>query len=311
MSSPLLEAVPNFSEGRNRDTLDALRETIRGHEGAFLLDDSCDRDHNRAVFTVAGSPAAVVEALLQAAAVAVERIDLIRHQGAHPRIGALDVAPFIPLRNVGWGECVEAARTFAQRMWDELRVPSYFYGVAASRPDRERLEMLRRGGFEVLREAALHSEHQRPDIGGPGLHPTAGATAVGVRPLLIAFNVNLRTENPATARRIARLMRESSGGYPCVKALGLRLPAQGITQVSMNLTDFRRTGLAVVVDRIRQEAAADGVECAGSELIGLIPRAALEGATPQELMLADFSDDRILENRLLATGAVEQPVSLD
>ncbi len=303
MSEPWIEAVPNFSEGRDEATLSALREAIEATDGAFLLDSSADRDHHRSVCTLAGGPEAVIKALLSAAAVAVESVNLVRHQGAHPRIGALDVAPFVPLGATGWDDCLAVAETFAQRLWDELGVPSYFYGRAARNPERERLENVRRGGFEELREAALHDPGRRPDVGGPLLHPTAGATAVGVRPFLIAFNVNLKTPDPATARRIARLIRESSGGYPAVKALGLALPAHGLTQVSMNLTDFRRTGLRTVVERIQREARADGVECAGGELIGLIPRDALEGAAPEELLLTGFSADRILENRLATVGA--------
>jgi glutamate formiminotransferase len=303
VSEPWVEAVPNFSEGRDEATLNALREAIEGVEGAFLLDSSADRDHHRSVYSLAGGPEAVVNALLAAAAVAVERINLIRHQGAHPRIGALDVAPFVPLGETCWDICLSAARTFAQRLWDELQVPSYFYGNAARTPARVRLECVRRGGFEQLREDVLHNPGRRPDVGGPLLHTTAGATAVGVRPFLIAFNVNLKTKDPASARRIARLVRASSGGYPAVKALGLELPDQGLTQVSMNLTDFRQTGLRTVVERIRREAAADGVECVESELIGLVPRAAMEGAAPEDLLLNGFSPDRILENRLTAVGA--------
>ena len=173
------------------------------------------------------------------------------------------------------------------------------------------MEEVRRGGFEGLREAAITDPSRRPDVGGPGLHVSAGATAVGVREFLIAFNVNLRTADPASARRIARLIRESSGGYPAVKALGLELPEQGLTQVSMNLTDFRRTGLSTVVDRIRREAAADGVECAGSELIGLAPQAAFEGTTFEELLLPRHTSERILEHRLRAAGALDGPGSLD
>jgi glutamate formiminotransferase len=303
LSEPWIEAVPNFSEGRDESTLSALREAIEGTDSAFLLDSSADCDHHRSVYTLAGGPEGVVNALLSAAAVAVERVNLVRHEGAHPRIGALDVAPFVPLGATGWDDCLAAAETFSQRLWAELGVPSYFYGRAARKPERERLENVRRGGFEELREAALHDPGRRPDVGGPLLHPTAGATAVGVRPFLIAFNVNLKTQDPATARRIARLIRESSGGYPAVKALGLELPDHGLTQVSMNLTDFRRTGLLTVLERIQREARADGVECEGGELIGLIPREALDGATPEELLLTGFSADRILENRLAAVGA--------
>lgn len=311
MSRSLIEAVPNFSEGRDESTLAALREALTSAKDVWLLDDSADRDHHRSVYTLAGDPEGVVEALLAAARVAVERIDLIRHVGAHPRIGALDVAPFVPLLDCSWDQCIETARQFAQRLWEALSVPSYYYGRAAMRPERERLEQVRRGGFEVLRESVLHDAERRPDVGGPQLHTTAGAVAVGVRPVLIAFNVNLRTQDPAPARRIARLIRESSGGYPAVKALGLELPAQGLTQVSMNLTDYRRTGIRTVVERISSEAEIDGVEVVESELIGLVPHAALEGATPEQLLLHDFTPDRILEQRLLAVGAVDEAVSLD
>lgn len=311
MNGPLIEAVPNFSEGRDADTLSALAEALAGHPGAFLLDHSADADHHRSVFTVAGDPKAVAGALLAAAAVAVERIDLTRHRGAHPRIGALDVAPFVPLVGAGWDDCRRAAGELAERLWADFGVPSYLYGLLARRPDRQRLERVRRAGFEGLREAAPADPLRRPDVGGPALHQTAGASAVGVRPFLIAFNVNLRTADPAPARRIAALIRESSGGYPCVKALGLELPAQGLTQVSMNLTDYRRTGLRTVVNRIRKEAAAQGTECAGSELIGLAPRAAFEGAAPAELLLAESASDAILEDRLRAAGAVDGLVSLD
>ncbi|MBI1356144.1 MAG: glutamate formimidoyltransferase [Acidobacteria bacterium] len=298
-----METVPNFSEGRDAAVLERLRAALSEVPGVFLLDHSADADHNRSVFTLAGAPEPLVEALLSAAAVAVESIDLRRHRGAHPRIGALDVAPFIPLRGGAWADCLAAAEAFADELWARLGVPSYFYGRAARREERRRLEAVRQGGFEGLLEAAPRDPARRPDVGGPRLHPSAGATAVGVRDFLIAFNVNLRTAEPAPARRIARLIRESSGGYPAVKALGLELPGQGLTQVSMNLTDFRRTGLAVVVERIRREAALDGVECAGSELIGLAPRAAFEGASFEELLLPPSTAERILERRLEAAGA--------
>ena len=295
-----IQCVPNFSEGRDPATLRALCEAVEQTAGACLLDSSADADHNRAVLTLAGEPAAAGEAVLAVARVAVERIDLRRHEGAHPRIGALDVAPFVPLEKRGWEAAIAAAHRLGERLWEELRVPAYFYGRAALRPERERLEHVRRGGFEGLRAAALENPARRPDVGGPALHPSAGAAAVGARTFLIAFNVNLRTRDIAVARAIARTIRESSGGYRAVKALGLALSRAGLTQVSMNLTDYAITSPSTVYRRIREEAAAAGVEVAGSELIGLIPAAALEPLGPEGLGLRDFSANRILENRLRA-----------
>jgi glutamate formiminotransferase len=215
----------------------------------------------------------------------------------------LDVAPFIPLDTLGWESAIETARRFGRSLWDELAVPVYFYGRAAATPERERLENLRRGGFEGLAEAALRDPARRPDIGGPGLHPSAGATAVGVRKLLVAFNVNLATRDAAVAKRIAKLIRESSGGYKAVKALGLELPEAGLTQVSMNLTDYEVTSPSTVFERILAEAARAGVEVTGSELIGLIPAAALVPLGAAGLRIAELSPDRILENRIRAARA--------
>jgi glutamate formiminotransferase/glutamate formiminotransferase/formiminotetrahydrofolate cyclodeaminase len=296
--SALIECVPNFAEGRRLETVDRLAAAVSAVPGAQLLDRSSDPDHNRSVLTFAGEPDAVEQALLAAAAVAVEEIDLRTHRGAHPRIGALDVAPFVPLGDASWPLCIDLARRCAERLWSELGVPVYFYGRAARRPDREQLENIRRGGFEALRLEALEDPARRPDIGGPGLHLSAGACAVGVRGFLIAFNVNLETRDPAAARRIARCIRESAGGLPAVKALGLELPTQGLTQVSVNLTDFEQTPLQTVFDRISELAAAEGVAIACSELIGLIPRRALEPPGADYLRIRDFRPAMILENRL-------------
>ena len=295
-----IECVPNFSEGRRPDVLAALGGAISSAQGVYLLDRTADVDHNRSVFTFAGEPGPVGEALLAAARVAVERIDLRDHTGVHPRIGALDVAPFVPLEGTSWAATIGAAQAFGERLWRELEVPAYLYGWAARAPSRARLENVRRGGFEGLSAAVLDEPERRPDIGGPGLHPSAGATAVGARQFLVAFNVNLRTSDVSVARRIAQLVRESSGGYPAVKALGLELEDSGLTQVSMNLTDYEETSPSTVFERIRDEAAQDGVEIAGSELIGLIPEAALEPLGPEGLWIRNFSPDRILENSLRA-----------
>ncbi len=276
-----------------------------------LLDMSADPDHNRSVATIVGDPEAVLEALLDAAAFAVERIDLRRHRGAHPRIGALDVAPFIPLGDppgeASWEAAIDVARRFAERLWRELGVPSYFYGRAALRAERRRLESFRAKGFEGLLEAAGDAA-MRPDAGGPGLHPSAGATAVGVRKPLIAYNVNLATTDPGPARRIARAVRESSGGLPCVKALGLELKGAGLTQVSMNLTDYEVTPPQQAFKRIVELAREEGVAVAGSELIGLIPAAALRGAGAEGLGLAELNPARVLEAAIeRAFSDQEQP----
>ena len=298
--SEWIECVPNFSEGHDIVVLQALARAIGETDGVHLLHQTADIDHNRSVFTFVGEPEPVARALLAAASVAVERIDLRRHRGVHPRIGALDVAPFVPLEGAGWDVAIEAACSFAERLWLERGVPVYYYGRAARSAERERLENIRKGGFEGLSVAALEDPARRPDVGGPGLHPSAGASAVGARQFLVAFNVNLRTPDVSVARRIAQTIRTSSGGYPAVKALGLELEHAGLTQVSMNLTDYQTTSPSTVFERICAEAASAGVEVAGSELIGLIPAAALEPLGPAGLRIEDFSVDRILENRLRA-----------
>lgn len=291
----ILECVPNCSEGRDASFVEAVRDAVGRISGVALLDAGADPDHHRSVFTMAGAPDAVGEAMLAIAGLAVERIDLRRHQGQHPRMGALDVAPFVPLGGMSNAAAIEAARLFAQRMWKELRVPSYFYGLAAATPARERLEDVRRGGFEAL---LLSGADRTPDIGGPRVHPTAGATAVGVRKPLIAWNVELATSDVRAARRIARLIRESSGGLPAVKALGLALPSRGATQISINLVDYERTAPRQVFDRISELAAAEGVAVVDTELIGLIPRKALGQDGGEGLRIRGFHSLMILEDRI-------------
>jgi glutamate formiminotransferase len=272
-----------------------VREAVNRVRGAALLDVTADRDHHRSVFTMAGAPGIVAEALFEIAKLAVERIDLRRHVGKHPRMGALDVAPFVPLGAMSEREAIEAARSFALRLWEELRVPTYFYGLAATTPERSRLEDVRRGGFEAL---LANDPARRPDVGGPRIHPTAGATAVGVRKPLIAWNVELATPDAAAAKRIARKIRESSGGLAAVKALGLALPSRGTTQVSMNLVDYERTGPQAVLERISELASAEGVAVIDSELIGLIPRKALGRDGGEGLRIRGFSPSMILESRI-------------
>jgi glutamate formiminotransferase len=287
--------VPNCSEGRDPVFLEVVRKAVRRVPGVALLDVTADEDHHRSVFTMAGAPGSVSEALFEIAKLAVGRIDLTRHQGKHPRMGALDVAPFVPLGEMSVQQAIDAARSFALRLWGELGVPSYFYGLAATTPLRERLEDVRRGGFEAL----LASEPSRaPDVGGPRIHPTAGATAVGVRRPLIAWNVELAAADAAPAKRIAKKIRESSGGLPAVKALGLVLPSRGTTQISMNLVDYERTGPQAVFERILELAAAEGVTVIDSELIGLIPRGALGQDGGEGLRIRGFNPSMILENQI-------------
>ena len=296
--SKWVECVPNVSEGRDPDVLRSIRSAIETTPGVGLLDHSADVDHHRSVYTFAGEPAAVTEAVLALARVAVRTIDLRRHEGIHPRIGALDVVPFVPLGDSTVAECVDLAWAAGKRLWDELRIPVYLYGDAAQRPERRRLENVRRGGFEELCSLLPHDRERRPDIGGPGLHPNAGASAVGVRTFLIAFNVNLATTNVAVAMEVARSVREASGGLPAIKALGLPLVSRSLTQVSMNLTDFERTSPRMAFEAVKAAAGALGVSVVESEIIGLVPAKALGPSDAKDLLIRSFDEGMILENRL-------------
>jgi glutamate formiminotransferase len=297
----LIECVPNVSEGRRLTVVDMLAGDIRSVPGVRLLDYSSDPSHNRSVFTMAGDQLALKTAVLAMARGAVRTVDLRTHRGEHPRIGAVDVVPFIPLADTTMAECVELAREVGQAIAERLSVPVYLYEEAASREGRRHLEDIRRGQFEGLPSKMLEPDWA-PDFGPSAPHPTAGATVVGARRALIAFNVNLATDRLDTAKRIAAAVRESSGGLPCVKALGLALPDRGIVQVSMNLTNFEETPIQVVFDRIVAEAERAGVQVAESEIVGLIPEAALTGTTPAHLGLRAFADHQILERRLAQPG---------
>ncbi len=265
-----------------------------------MLHRTSDPDHNRTVITFAGRPSSVVESAIRATAKAAELIDLNQHQGVHPRLGALDVLPFVPLGGVSLEDCVAIARLAGSRIWNELGIPVYFYEAAALRPDRIRLENVRRGQFRNLREAVETDKSRRPDLGGPQLHPTAGAVIVGARKFLIAFNVNLRTADLDLAKSIAKRIRASSGGFPAVKALGLPLASRGLVQVSINITDFEKTSLHVVYAEVVRLAAEHDVEIENSELIGLMPRRAMEMAVAGFLKLSDFDSQRVIENRIEA-----------
>ena len=294
----LIECVPNFSEGRDLARVAQIEEAIAAVASVHVLHCTSDPDHNRTVITFAGDRPGVIEASIRGAQKAAQLIDLNQHRGVHPRVGALDVLPFVPLRDARMADCVDIAREAGARIWAELGIPVFFYQAAATRSDRVQLEDVRRGQFEGLREAVLADPGKQPDIGGPGLHPTAGAVITGARKLLIAWNINLKSTDLELAKSIARRVRASGGGFPAVKALGLPLESQGMVQVSMNLTDFEQTAVHDVYSEVWRLAAARGVEIASSELIGLIPRAALEAAAAGLLKLSDFHARRVLENCL-------------
>ena len=297
-----IECVPNFSAGRDREVIGKIARSIGSVPGVVLLDQTADPDHNRSVFTFAAGPEALREAVLRAAEIAVREIDLTSHQGVHPRIGALDVVPLVPLEGSPAEECITLAHQLGESLWEHLGLPVYFYGSAARSEERRRLETLRGGGFEGLRDHLLRARpgglDRRPDVGGPLLHETAGAVAVGVRKFLIAFNINLDTADLAIAKTIARQIRESSGGLPAVKALGLALPSRGITQVSINLTDFEITPPQVVFEQVREKAAGFGASVIECEIIGLVPGKVYQMIAGHSLPVRGFGPEMMLENRL-------------
>jgi len=296
-AEPILECVPNFSEGVSPDIVREIVAAMR-LEGVRLLDYSRDPDHNRSVVTIAGPPAAVVEAAILAAGKAANRIDLTRQTGVHPRIGAADVIPFVPVSGMTLAEAAVLARQAGLQIWRRFGVPVYFYGAAAARPDRVQLEEVRRGQFEGLREAALKDSARRPDVGGPELHATAGASAVGARSFLIAYNIYLAAgADISHARAIAREVRASSGGMQGVKALGLL--ANGRAQVSMNITDFKLTPMPQVFANLELVAREHGTSIAEGELIGLIPEAAYQPDAAWVRVIPNFdADEKILERKL-------------
>jgi glutamate formiminotransferase/glutamate formiminotransferase/formiminotetrahydrofolate cyclodeaminase len=296
----LVECVPNFSEGRKGETVERIARAIESVKGATVLNRHLDSDHNRSVITFVARPELVVDAALRAVATAAELIDLREHAGQHPRIGATDVLPFIPVSGIDINDCVALAHEAGQRIWEELRIPVYFYERAALRPDRVRLENVRGKGFEELRAEIRNDPARAPDVGEPTLHESAGAIAVGARPFLIAFNVNLRTHEVAVARRIARVVRERDGGLPFVKALGFELRSRGMVQVSMNLIDYEQTTIARAFAAVQREASRLGVEIAGAEIVGLLPRAALDRNAPYFPLLENFRETLVLETLLEA-----------
>ncbi len=309
----LVECVPNFSEGRQVAKIDAIVDTMRAVSGVYLLARESDADHNRSVVTLVGEPEAVREAAVRGVGKAAELIDLTRQTGAHPRVGATDVVPFIPIEGVTIEDCVLLANEAGRQIWERYHIPVYLYEAAAQWPERVNLENIRRGQFEGLREEVLRNPQRAPDIGEPRLHPTAGATVVGARKFLIAYNINLNTADLDIAKRIAKTIRFSSGGMPCVKAMGVDLRARNLAQVSMNLTDFEQTPIHRVFETVKREAERLGVGIVGSEIVGLIPRRAIEMTAEHFLHVENFSPAQVLENRLeesLLEAAEKSPVKL-
>src|SRR3984893_76187 len=304
----LIECVPNFSEGRDRQRVEALAAAMSGIKGAWVLDVHSEPEHDRSVVTLAGEPEPVAEAALSGVAKAVELIDLRRHRGEHPRIGAIDVLPFVPIEGVSMEDCVALARHAGKEIWARHEIPVYFYEEAAMRPERKRLESIRSGEFECLRDAVARNADRTPDIGGPRLHPSAGAVAVGARKVLIAYNINLDTPDVSVAKKIARTIRASSGGLPYVKAIGVELQERQLAQVSTNLTDFEQTSIRQVFEAVRLEADRHGCSIHSSEIVGLVPRKALDLDHAADLQLEDFSPEKkILEKRLEMTINEEAP----
>ena len=300
----LVECVPNFSEGRKGQTVERIARAIESVKGATVLNRHLDGDHNRSVITFVARPEHIVEAALRAVATAAELIDLHEHTGQHPRIGATDVLPFIPVSGITMDEVVALAHEAGRRIWNELSIPVYFYERAALRPERVRLEKVRNLGIEQLREEIGSNSVRAPDIGEPRLHHSAGAIAVGARPFLIAFNVNLRSRDLSVAKRIAHAVRERDGGLLFVKALGFDLQSRGQVQVSMNLVDYQQTSITSAFAAVQREASRLGVEIASAEVVGLVPRAALDRGAAYFPFLENFRETLVLETLLETIGDV-------
>ena len=279
MAMQLIECVPNFSEGRRQDVIDEIVNCFKGKRGVYLLDHRADEDHNRLVVSLVGVPAPIQEALLEAAKVALKHIDMNAHQGGHPRIGAVDVVPFTPIKGITMEECIKLAHDFGERYYKETGIPVYFYEDAAKRPERKRLEVIRKGQYEVLKDEAK--------------------TVIGARKFLVAFNVNLDTADVNVAKKIANTVRASSGGFCHVKGIGLALEERGITQVSMNLVDYEKNSLYRVLEMIRMEAKRWGVQVIETEVYGMIPVNAILESAAYYLQIADFDPAQVLELQLL------------
>ena len=291
------EIVPNFSEGRRQDVIDALCRCYREQPGSLLLDFEYDHDHNRCVLTAVGTRDALIDATIAACRIALREIDLRQHEGGHPRMGALDVLPFLPLEDATMADAIEAAHALGQRLWDELEIPIYYY-EEASLGERRLLTEIRKGNFEGLREAVKVDPSRRPDVGGPELHPSFGASVIGARRPLVAFNVYLRSLDIEVAKAIAKAVRESSGGLRNVRAIAIDTTAQGSVQVSMNLVDVDQTPIYRAYEFVVAEAAQHGVSVSHAEVVGLVPLGALLAVAQRSLRLRGFQPEQVLELRL-------------
>jgi len=293
----LVECVLNFSEGRDQDRIQAIAGILSSVPGVHLLGCSSDADHHRSVLTFLGPPEAVLEGALSVFEEAILHIDLNHHKGVHPRIGAVDVVPFVPIRKVNMRDCVQLAHQFGKAVSESHCVPAFLYGEAALRRERRELANIRREQFEGLHKMLSEDPGKAPDFGPPRPHPTAGACAVGARELLIAFNIYLNTAEAEVAQEVARAVRESSGGLPYVRALGFLIEGRGQVQVSMNLTNFKATSIYRVFEEVSCEAVGRGALITGSEIVGFVPRDALEAGDYRTLMIEDYSPSLILEER--------------
>lgn len=293
----IIECVPNYSEGRDKNKIEKILDCFRGKEGVKLLDYSNDVNHNRLVVTVVGEAEPLKDAVIESVGVAVELIDLNKHQGQHPRMGAVDVIPFIPIRNASMEECIALSKEVGEEIAQKFEVPVFLYEKSATAPHRENLASIRKGEFEGMPEKMKDPDWQ-PDYGKAEIHPTAGTVAVGARMPLVAYNINLNTNRLDIATDIAKKIRHINGGFRFVKAMGVDLADRGIVQVSINMTDFTRTALYRVFETVKFEAKRWGVTIAGSEIVGLVPLAAIVDTAQYYLGLEDFSIDQVLESKL-------------
>lgn len=294
----IVECVPNFSEGRDLDKIEKIVSPFRGKEGVKLLNYEADKDYNRVVVTVMGEPEAVKKSVVEAVGVAAEIIDMTKHEGQHSRMGATDVIPFIPIKNMSMTEAVELAKETGKEIAEKYDIPVFLYEKAATKPERENLAKVRKGQFEGMPEK-LKDPEWKPDFGEAKIHPTAGVTAVGARMPLVAYNIDLDTDNIEIANKIARAIRHSGGGYRFIKAGGVEIPERGITQVTMNLTDYTKTAMYRAFEAVKMEARRYGVNVLGSEVIGLVPMEALIDTAAYYLGLYGFSMDKVLETNLM------------
>jgi len=306
----LVECVPNFSEGRRSEVITKISNAAKSVSGITVLDCQSDPSHNRMVLTFVGPPDAVLKAALLTSEIAIDLIDLNKHSGEHPRMGAVDVVPFVPLDDVTMEECIRLANEFGRELANKFSIPVFLYERAATRPERKNLADIRQGQFEELRELIGIDPKREPDYGPRRIHPTAGATAVGARPTLIAYNVNLNSQNLSIAKRIAGKIRERDGGLPSVRALGFELKDRGLVQVSMNLTDYAKTSLHTVFDEVSKLAKEDSVSVHNSEIVGLVPQDAITEASVHYLSLENFSKGQIIENRIFGLLAKKTETSL-